>query len=81
MKSIAEDSTIAIPPALLAEIKAAADEDKRSTEEVLREAIERYLRNRRWQRIFAYCEERARSMGLREEDIPRLIAESCQEQR
>ena len=81
MKSTAEDGTIAIPPALLAEIKAAADEDKRSTEEVLREAIECYLRNRRWQRIFAYGEERARSMGLSEEDIPRLIAESRQEQR
>lgn len=57
MRRPAEDSTIAIPSALLAEIKAAADEEKRPAEEVLREAIERYLRNRRWQRIFAYGEE------------------------
>jgi len=63
MKRPAEDSTIAIPSAPLAEIKAAADEEKRPAEEVLREAIERYLRNRRWQRIFAYGEERARTPG------------------
>jgi len=77
----AEDHTIAIPPALVAEIQAAADEEKRPAEEMLREAIERYLRNRRWQRIFVYGEERARALGLSEEDIPRLIAEFRQEQR
>jgi predicted nucleic acid-binding protein len=33
MKSTAEDGTIAIPPALLAEIKAAADEDQRSADD------------------------------------------------
>ncbi|MBV8358029.1 MAG: hypothetical protein JO189_08850 [Deltaproteobacteria bacterium] len=81
MKSTAEDGTIAIPPALLVEIKAVADQDKRSAEDVLREAIEHYLRNRRWQRIFAYGEQRARTLGLSEEDVPRLIAESRQEQR
>jgi hypothetical protein len=81
MKSTAEDDIIAIPPALLAEIKAAAGEDKRSAEDMLREAIERYLRNRRWQWIFAYGEERARILGFSEEDIPLLIAKSRQEQR
>lgn len=81
MKTRVEDKTIPIPPALVEEIQAAANEEKRPAEEMLREAIERYLRNRRWQRIFAYGEERARVLGLSEEDIPRLIAESRQEQR
>lgn len=80
MKPPIEHSTIAIPSGLLAEIKAAADEEKRLPEDVLREAIEYYLRNRRWQRIFTYGEERARTLGLSEEDIPRLIAESRREQ-
>ena len=80
MKPRVEHNTIAVPPSLAAEIKAAADEEKRSVEEMLREVIERYLRNRRWQRIFAYGEERARALGLSEEDIPRLIAESRGEQ-
>ena len=43
MKRPAEDSTIAIPSALLAEIKAAADEEKRPAEEVLREEFDRLL--------------------------------------
>ncbi len=81
MKPRAEENTIAIPPSLLAEIQAAAEEEKRPAEEVLREAIERYLRNRRWQRILAYGEERARALGLTEADVPRLIAEYRQEQR
>lgn len=75
-----EDNPIAIPPSLLAEIQTAAEEDKRPVEELLREAIERYLRNRRWQRILAYGEERARALGLTEADVPRLIAEYRQEQ-
>lgn len=81
MKPHSNGNTIDIPPALIAEIQAAANEEKRPAEEMLREAIERYLRNRRWQRIFAYGEERARALGLTEEDIPRLIAESRQERR
>jgi hypothetical protein len=47
--------------------------------EVLREAVERYLEGRRWQRLFAYGEERARALGLTEADIPRLIEESRRE--
>jgi hypothetical protein len=80
MKPPAEDD-LNIPPALVAAIREAANEEKRPPEEMLRESIERYLRNRRWQRIFAHGEERARALGLSEEDIPRLIAESRQEQR
>jgi hypothetical protein len=74
-----EDNPIAIPPALLEEIQEAADEDRRPAGEVLREAVERYLENRRWQRLFAYGEERARALGLTEADIPRLIEESRRE--
>ena len=81
MKPRAEDKTIVISPALLAEIQAAAAEEKRPAEEMVREAIEHYLRNRQWQRLFAYGEERARALGLSEEDIPHLIAESRKEQR
>ncbi len=72
---------ITIPPALLAEVQAAADEEHRPAIEVLREAVERYLRERRWQKIFAYGEQRAHTLGLAEADIPRLIAEYRQEHR
>jgi hypothetical protein len=64
-----------IPPALLAQVQSAADEEHRPAADLLREAVERYLRERRWQKIFAYGEERARTLGLAEADVPRLIAE------
>lgn len=79
MKPRAEDSAIAISPSLLAEIQAAADEEKLPAEEVLRDAIERYLENRRWQRILDYGQQRARELGITEADVPRLIAESRRE--
>jgi Arc/MetJ-type ribon-helix-helix transcriptional regulator len=79
MKRHAEESNIALPPALLAEIQAVAAEEKRSAAEVLRDAVERYLENRRWQQLVSYGRERARELGLTEADVPRLIAESRRE--
>jgi hypothetical protein len=79
MKPRAVENNIAIPPSLLAEIQAAAAEEKRPAEEVLREAIERYLETRRWQQLVSYGQQRARELGLTEADVPRLIAESRRE--
>ncbi len=70
-----------VPPTLLAEIHAAAEEEHRSSAELVREAIERYLQDRRWQRLAAYGQARARELGLSEADIPRLIREARQERR
>ena len=72
---------ILVPPALLPEIQAAADEDHRAPAELVREALERYLKDRRWQRLVSFGHARARELGLTEDDLPRLIAESRQEQR
>jgi predicted transcriptional regulator len=76
-----DTDTLTLPPALLAEVQAAADEERRPAGAVLREAVERYLRERRWQKIFAYGEQRARELGLTEQDVPRLIAEYRREER
>jgi len=64
-----------IPSSLLAQIQAAAEEEHRPMAEVLSEAVERYLHQRRWQKLFAYGEQRALDLGLTEDDIPNLIAE------
>jgi len=76
-----DKDVLSMPPALLAEIREAADEDQRTTEELVREAIERYLEDRRWQRLLAYGEQQARSLGLTDSDVPRLIEEYRQERR
>lgn len=70
-----------VPPDLIPEINATAEEEHRAPQELVGEAVERYLRAKRWQKVFAYGERRARELGLTEEDIPRLIAEYREEQR
>ncbi|HEY6253720.1 MAG TPA: ribbon-helix-helix protein, CopG family [Candidatus Angelobacter sp.] len=70
-----------MPSSLLAELQAAADEEQRTSDELVREAVERYLKDRRWQRLLAYGEQQARSLGLTDADVPRLIEEYRQEHR
>jgi len=70
-----------VPPGLLAEVQAAAEEEHRAPAELVREAIERYLDEREWRKLLAYGQERARALGLSETDVPRLIAEARREKR
>jgi len=81
MKSSGNENVVNVSPALLAEIREAASEERRTTEELVQEAVERYLKDRRWQRLLTYGEERARSLGLTEADVPRLIEEYRKERR
>ena len=48
---------------MLAQVQAVADEEHHSPVEVLRDAVDRYVRERRWQRIFAYGEQKACALG------------------
>jgi len=81
MKPGADNESLTIPAALLAEIEAAATEEHRSASAILQDAFSRYKRDREWQKIFAYGEARAKELGLTEADIPRLIAEVRAERR
>lgn len=79
MKTSGETESVSMPSSLLAEVQVAANEEHRTREELLLEAVERYLRDRRWQRLLSYGQERARSLGLTDADVPRLIEEYRQE--
>jgi hypothetical protein len=73
--------SLILPPALAAEVEAAAAEEHRPVLDVLQDVITRGLEERRWQRVLAYGAEHAKSLGFTEEDVPRLIAEYRTEQR
>lgn len=76
------DPNSLVPPILLPDIQAAAaEEEHRAPGEVVRKALERYMEDREWNKVFAYGESRAKALGLTEEDVPRLIAEYRQEKR
>jgi hypothetical protein len=73
------DTDLAIPPALAAEIQAAAEEERRPALDILSDAVENYRKDRRWRSTLAWGASQARALGLTEDDVPRLIADYRQE--
>jgi hypothetical protein len=65
--------------AQLAELEKLARDQKRTVEEVLSEAVDRYINDQQWAAIKRYGKAKSSELGLRESDVPRLIAESRQE--
>jgi len=70
-----------IAPALLAEAEEAAQAERISMDELVQDAVERRLKQRRRQKLYAYGEEQARKLGIKEEDVPRIVEEWRAEQR
>ena len=68
-----------IPVSLMAELERVARAQDRSVSQVVADAVDRYIKDEQWQRLKAYGRERADSLGLTEDDVPRLIDESRRE--
>lgn len=62
-----------IPQLLSEEMEYVARNEKTTPDALVEEALEKMLRQRRLQRYYAYGEERARTAGLTEADVPGLI--------
>jgi predicted transcriptional regulator len=69
------DSKIRVSEALMAELQRAADVEQRSPEEVVEDAVERYLRVKRRESLYTYGEGQAKRLGIKEEDVPALVKE------
>jgi hypothetical protein len=74
-------NNISLPEPLLAEIQIAARAEHRTVDEVLTDAVKRYVEERSWTKLLDYGAERAKTLGIKESGIDRLIAESRAEQR
>lgn len=62
-----------MPPAMAKRIKKMAEEDNRTTSELLREAFRVYEFERDWARIKMWGREIARKMGIEtDEDVERI---------
>ena len=57
-----------LPEALLAEVRRRAKIEQRSPDELLQEAVERLLRLKRSEQLYAYGEEQALGLGIQESD-------------
>jgi predicted transcriptional regulator len=70
---------LSLPDALQAEIEKVARAQERTVNEVLAEAVDRYIKEKQWQSLKSYGRQKARERGIKESDLPRLIAESRRE--
>jgi hypothetical protein len=70
MKSTANDNSVVLPEALWAELEAAAVDERRPVDDVVRDLIEHGLNERRWRFHAAREQGRARAMDLPEDDAP-----------
>jgi hypothetical protein len=70
------DSNIHVSEELLAELQKAAAAEQRTADELAQDAVERYLRQKRREKLYSYGEEQARKLGIREEDVPALVKQS-----
>ena len=67
---------ITIPDSLLAEIQNAAEAEHRSVEDVLTDAVKKYLEDRSWEKLFRCGRERAEAEGITsEEGIDQVISD------
>ena len=69
------DSNIQVSEALMAELQRVADVEQRSPEEIVEDAVERYLRVKRRERLYTYGEGQAKRLRIEEEDVPALVKE------
>ena len=78
---MATGNNISLPDELLAGIKSAAEAERRSVDDVLADAVQRYLEDRSWTNLLNYGAERAQTLGIEESDVDQLIADSRTERR
>jgi hypothetical protein len=68
-----------ISDAQLIELEKLARAQERTVDEVLGEAVDKYIKDKQWAALKSYGRAKSRELGLTEADVPRLIAESRQE--
>jgi predicted transcriptional regulator len=69
------ERNIPVREELVAEIEKVARAQNRTVEEVLDEAIDRYIKDRQWASVKSYGRAKAKERGLTEADVDTAIAE------
>ena len=74
-----QTENLSLPDGLQTEIEKVARAQERTVNEVLAEAVDRYIREEQWQTLKSYGRQKARERGIKAGDVLRLIAESRRE--
>jgi hypothetical protein len=62
-----------LPEPLLAEVRRLAKIEQRTPDEVVQEAVERLLRLKRREILYAFGEQQAVKLAIQESDVPELV--------
>jgi hypothetical protein len=68
--------SLSLPERLRIEIEKVATAQERSVNDVLAEAVDHYVKDKRWASLKQYGREKARECEIGEADVDRLVAES-----
>jgi CopG family transcriptional regulator / antitoxin EndoAI len=67
--------SVSLPPDLVREAERVAKQEGRTKSELFREALRRYVEERRWRRLQRYGASRVRRLGMTEAGVERAIQE------
>ena len=73
---MATQNSIHISDELLAELRAKAQAQGKTVDELAEAALRRGLEEKTWQDILAYGLERGRASGYTEDDVPQVVREN-----
>jgi hypothetical protein len=65
-----------LPESLMSEVEKIARAQERDVVEVVSEAVDRYVKDLQWKSLKNYGRQKARERGIKEDDVPLLIAQS-----
>ena len=67
--------SLSLPPDLVREAERIAKQEGRTKSELFREALRRYVEERRWRGLQRYGAGRARRVGMTQGDVDRAVQE------
>ena len=67
--------SLSLPPDLIREAERVAKQEGRTKSELFREALRRYVEERRWRDLQRYGSSRVRRLGMNEAGVERAVQE------
>lgn len=65
--------TLSLPPEMAKQVDEITMEEGRTRSELFREALRRYIEERKWARLYKYGELKARQKGITEDRVEAVI--------
>jgi CopG family transcriptional regulator/antitoxin EndoAI len=65
--------TLSLPPEIATKVEQLMKEEGRTEDELLREALRRYVEEQEWKKIYRYGETKAKEKGITEDQVEDIV--------